>query len=47
MEQGLSTMNVGLEFILMYSKNVSTKFCPVFKKTSKESFVGLLERILE
>lgn len=36
MEQGLSTMNIGLEYILMYSKGSGTKFCPVFKEASEE-----------
>lgn len=36
MEQGLSTMNVGLEYVLMYSKTSFSKFCPVFKESSKD-----------
>lgn len=36
MLQGLSTLNIGLEYILVYSKNTSSKFLPVFKEASKE-----------
>lgn len=36
MEQGLSSMNTGLEYVLMYSKNPDTKFNAVFKESSEE-----------
>lgn len=36
MEQGLFSMNTGLEYILMYSKSPSTKFNPVFREASEE-----------
>lgn len=36
MEQGLSTMNTGLEYILMYSKAQTTKYNPVFRESSEE-----------
>ena len=36
MEQGLSTMNTGLEYILMYSKSPAAKFNPVFRESSDE-----------
>lgn len=36
MEQGLASMNTGLEYILMYSKNIDTKYNPVFKESSEE-----------
>jgi adenine-specific DNA-methyltransferase len=36
MEQGLSTMNTGLEYVLMYSKTQSTKYNPVFRESSDE-----------
>ncbi len=35
-ENGLSTMNVGLEYILVYSKNISTKMKAVYKESSDE-----------
>ncbi|MCL2128764.1 MAG: site-specific DNA-methyltransferase [Treponema sp.] len=35
-EEGLSTMNTGLEYILMYSKDANAKFNPVFRKSSEE-----------
>jgi adenine-specific DNA-methyltransferase len=34
MEQGLFSMNTGLEYILMYSKSPETKFNPVFREVS-------------
>ena len=36
MEQGLSTMNTGLEYVLMYSKIQLTKYNPVFRESSDE-----------
>jgi adenine-specific DNA-methyltransferase len=36
MEQGLFSMNTGLEYILMYSKAPATKYNPVFRKASEE-----------
>jgi len=36
MEQGLATMNTGLEYILMYSKNPLTTYNPVFRASSEE-----------
>lgn len=36
MEQGLFSMNTGLEYILMYSKTPATKFNPVFREASEE-----------
>lgn len=36
MEQGLSTMNTGLEYILMYSRRQSTTYNPVFRESSEE-----------
>lgn len=36
MEQGLSTMNTGLEYILMYSKTPDAKYNPVFRESSDE-----------
>ncbi|QHQ61476.1 site-specific DNA-methyltransferase [Anaerocolumna sedimenticola] len=36
MEQGLFSMNTGLEYILMYSKSPDTKFNPVFREASEE-----------
>lgn len=36
MEQGLFSMNTGLEYILMYSKSPTTKFNPVFREASEE-----------
>jgi adenine-specific DNA-methyltransferase len=36
MEQGLATMNTGLEYILMYSKNRTTTYNPVFRASSEE-----------
>ncbi|HJK78869.1 MAG TPA: site-specific DNA-methyltransferase [Methanocorpusculum sp.] len=35
-DNGLSTMNTGLEYVLMYSKYQSTKYNPVFRKNSEE-----------
>ncbi|KUK53507.1 MAG: Adenine specific DNA methylase Mod, partial [Desulfotomaculum sp. 46_296] len=35
MEQGLSTMNTGFEYILMYSKTQITKYNPVFRESSE------------
>jgi adenine-specific DNA-methyltransferase len=36
MVQGLATMNTGLEYILMYSKNQITTYNPVFRASSEE-----------
>jgi len=36
MEQGLSTMNTGLEYILMYSKEPTATYNPVFRASSEE-----------
>ncbi|MDR2267135.1 MAG: site-specific DNA-methyltransferase [Christensenellaceae bacterium] len=36
MENGLHSMNVGLEFILAYSKSTEFKFDPVFRSASEE-----------
>lgn len=35
-ENGLSTMNVGLEYILIYSKNSTSKMRPVYREASDE-----------
>ena len=34
MNYGLISMNIGLEFILVYAKSPNTKFMPVFRKTA-------------
>lgn len=36
MEQGLATMNTGLEYILMYSRVQTTTYNPVFRPSSEE-----------
>ncbi|MCI8471485.1 MAG: site-specific DNA-methyltransferase, partial [Clostridiales bacterium] len=36
MDNGLMTMNIGLEFVLVYAKSADTKFTPVFKASSDE-----------
>jgi adenine-specific DNA-methyltransferase len=36
MEQGLSTMNTGLEYILMYSRSQTATYNPVFRPSSEE-----------
>ncbi len=36
MESGLKTLNVGFEYVLVYSKTNSFNYTPVFKKASKE-----------
>ena len=35
-ENGLKTMNIGLEYILVYTKSSKTKLNPVFKKSNNE-----------
>ena len=35
-DNGLSTMNVGLEYIVVYSRNPDTKMQPVYRESSKE-----------
>ena len=39
MENGLMTMNTGLEYVLVYSKSPETKLSPVFKPSSDERAV--------
>jgi len=36
MENGLPSLNVGLEYVLVYSKNTETKLGPVFREASEE-----------
>ena len=35
-EEGLSSLNVGLEYILVYTKNTDTKLCPVYKESNEK-----------
>ncbi|WP_127836301.1 site-specific DNA-methyltransferase [Clostridium prolinivorans] len=35
-ESGLSSMNIGVEYILVYTKQINTKLCPVFRTASEE-----------
>ena len=39
-------MNIGLEYILKYSKP-SSKFCPVFKSTNKDRTQFVIGKVLE
>ncbi len=39
-DEGLSTMNVGLEYILIYSKNATTKMKAVYKASNEERAKG-------
>ena len=36
MDEGLSTLNVGYEFIFVYSKSPDSKLCPVFREADAE-----------
>ena len=36
MDEGLSTLNVGYEFIFVYSKSPDSKLCPVFREADEE-----------